>query len=104
MSPDNCERIAVKRKTSKGAKNLTNTSRDCQAGPAWRHSAHHAAEHWDRGGRTRNTRRIDVECRQVKKEMVRLSSPPDTCLLSNDSYRVLLTAAGAVIALLTGWT
>ena len=43
MSPDNCERIAVKRKASEGAKNLTNTSRDCQAGPAWRHSAHHAA-------------------------------------------------------------
>jgi len=28
---------------SEGAKNLANTGRDCQADPAWRHSAHHAA-------------------------------------------------------------
>jgi cellobiose phosphorylase len=30
-----------------------------------------------------------------EKEMVRLSSPPDICLLSNDSYSVFLTAAGS---------
>ena len=95
MSPDNCERIAVKKEDKQRCQKLNEYKPGL---PSWSGMATFRSPcrwHWARGGRTTNTRRIDVECRQVKKEMVRLSSPPDTCLLSNDRYSVFLTAAGS---------